>query len=77
MNSKFDTQYKLTSSNSEHVKILKYDVKEVKKVQVQRAATLDQLKAGMEAGVASHMKARKVSSVLLIFTKVKHVFGDS
>ena len=61
---KLDTQYKLTSSISEDVKVLKHDVKEMKEVQVQQAATLDLLKAGLEAGAASNTKAKKVLCII-------------
>ena len=58
VNAKLDSQFKLTSSISEEVKVLQHDVKEIKEVQVQQAATLDQLKAGLEVGSADNSRSR-------------------
>ena len=58
VNTKLDIQFKLTNSISEDVKVLQHDVKEIKEVQGQHTASLDQLKAGLEAGSIGVSKPR-------------------
>ena len=58
VNTKLDIQFKLTNSISEDVKVLQHDVKEIKEVQEQHTTSLDQLKAGLEAGSIGVLKPR-------------------